>query len=335
MSEANNTYSYDQQDDDDSHIARLHYSESTKLTLTTEDAQALAATSFTRRSRTSSHSSVPKRRKTLGGRYAHASLEILKNTVQQTQSEHNRDDNDREADGVDDEAEEAEEGEEPEEAEGPVLFTADMLGRQETSRHQATSRRKPETQSSSASGGISRPEPEVFTYLEPPFERALLHSIQASKACASTEDEGVDEKFCFFCDHSQNTAEQIANPRFKRCARYYEDNYDGVDTERIARHVCDDYNNNLRKYTRLQKKMHWRMVHEHFTQHTPSMLVMSVDSLKYINDCMTTISRKNTFMFGEQSKREKLDTNNVKLYLTMFEKRARILREIQNMRANA
>jgi hypothetical protein len=99
--------------------------------------------------------------------------------------------------------------------------------------------------------------------------------------------------------------------------------------------VCSDYNTNLRKYTGLKKKMHWKMVHKHFTKHDPSAVVMNVNSLKYMNDCMETISVQNTFMRSQSTHRETLNASQVKLYMTLFDKRAKILKEIQASRSRS
>lgn len=150
------------------------------------------------------------------------------------------------------------------------------------------------------------------------------------------EADCVNPDFCFGCDNSQNRTEMINNPRYLALKKTADDNYGLLDPYHFATLMQDEYNQKLKDYTIDKKDWSKKMIHEHYTSHAPSNMIMLEDSLRVINAAMTVLKKQAIFLQHRvHTHKQSLHASSAKLYLLFFAQRRALIQEILGKRSGS
>jgi hypothetical protein len=143
-----------------------------------------------------------------------------------------------------------------------------------------------------------------------------------------------DDSYCFMCDYSQNSREMISNPRYTRLKKIVDDNFGLMKPLRLWEMIQGEYEKHLRSRTIEKKKWSLRSIGTHFTQHSASTTMMMEDSLKTMNSAMNVLTNQGIFEENKTTKQRKINGGNLRMYLTLFDKRKLLLKDISGNRSN-
>jgi hypothetical protein len=87
------------------------------------------------------------------------------------------------------------------------------------------------------------------------------------------------------------------------------------------------------KRTLLKKMWGIKMIHVHFTEHAPSVIVMMEDSLRFFNSAMQVLKNEGVFKQEVSSKNRAVDGGGGKMYLSFFKERKQLIQDIQGKRS--